>query len=176
MIKFLSLFFLVISFSSNVSYAEVVLSESSQQIRNMQNPAISQFSSGQPSKDQIRSLAQDGIDTIINLRPKEEMNWDEAAFVTSLDINYVELPIAGKADISFANALKLKALLASRQGEALVHCASGNRVGALMALAHYHETKDMSASLSYGEQWGLRGLLPVVQEKLEAAQGANTPQ
>uniref|UniRef100_UPI00190FA714 beta-lactamase hydrolase domain-containing protein n=2 Tax=Gammaproteobacteria TaxID=1236 RepID=UPI00190FA714 len=66
---------------------------------------------------------------------QEDRGYDQAAEVRRLGMDYIALPIAGKDDITPANAAALHALLKERDGEVLLHCASGNRVGALLALA-----------------------------------------
>jgi len=162
----LILFVLITTFLINPVQAELALSEDSQQVKYLQSPSESMLVSGQPTREQLTSLARDGIKLVINLRPKAEQDWDEKEFVESLGLNYVNLPVAGKADLNFANAEELKNLIDNAEGETLVHCASGNRVGALMALARYAEGYDAATSIAYGERWGLRGLKPVVQAKL----------
>ena len=48
----------------------------------------------------------------------------------------------------------------------LVHCASGNRVGALIALQHGLESGDVDAAIAEGKRWGLTRLEPVVRNAL----------
>ncbi len=91
---------------------------------------------GQPAADDWKALADAGVRTVINLRPAAEMQGrDERAEVAAAGLRYVELPIAGAGDINADNARKLAELLGQADGPVLVHCASGNRVGGLLAVA-----------------------------------------
>lgn len=135
--------------------------------KNIANPAENIFSSGQPSRDEFAALAELGVKHVINLRPQPEQDWDEAAYVSSLGMHYHSIPVADASDITPANAAKLNQTLQSTGAEpALVHCASGNRVGALVALQHGLETGDVEAAISEGKRWGLTRLEPVVRNAL----------
>ena len=82
-------------------------------------------------------------------------------------MQYHSIPVADANDITPANAEKLKQTLQSMGSEpALVHCASGNRVGALIALQHGLESGDVDAAIAEGKRWGLTRLEPVVRNAL----------
>jgi protein tyrosine phosphatase (PTP) superfamily phosphohydrolase (DUF442 family) len=49
----------------------------------------------------------------------------------------------------------------------LLHCASGNRVGALIALGTRLKGAETEAAIAKGKQWGLTGLEPIVRGKLK---------
>jgi protein tyrosine phosphatase (PTP) superfamily phosphohydrolase (DUF442 family) len=51
-------------------------------------------------------------------------------------MSYIQIPIAGAADLTRANVERLDTTLrdARPAGRVLLHCASGNRAGALLAL------------------------------------------
>ena len=118
---------------------------------------------GQPSQDDLARLKSEGVRTVIDLRgPQEDRGYDEAAEAQRLGLHYIALPIAGKDDITPANAAALHALLKERDGEVLLHCASGNRVGALLALAAVQvDGASPEAALTLGRAAGLK-LLPTV--------------
>ena len=123
---------------------------------------------GQPSRDDLARLQAEGVRTVIDLRaPQEDRGYDQAAEVRRLGMDYIALPIAGKDDITPANAAALHALLKERDGEVLLHCASGNRVGALLALAAVQvDGASPEAALTLGRAAGLKSLEPVVMERL----------
>jgi uncharacterized protein (TIGR01244 family) len=98
---------------------------------------------------------------------REDRGMDEKVVVESLGMDYVLLPIVSEDDISFENAKKLDDLLAAYDGPVLIHCGSGNRVGALLALRQSMNGADDAAAMAYGKQGGLTGLEPVVQKRLE---------
>jgi uncharacterized protein (TIGR01244 family) len=123
-------------------------------------------SAGQPDKAALEVFAGSGYTTVIDMRSREEdRGFDEAEFVEALGMHYVEFPIASEDDVSFDSARKLDELLQSSPGPVLVHCASGNRVGALLALrASLHGAGDEDA-LKLGRDGGLTRLEPVVRER-----------
>lgn len=135
---------------------------------NLMHPEESVFTSGQPSKDEFQAMAAAGIKHIINLRPAAEMEWDERDYVESLGMTYAQLPVASTADLTVTNAEALDQLLRQAAGEpVLVHCASGNRIGAVIAVREAKlKQKGLEEAISTGKQWGLTKLEPQVRELL----------
>lgn len=136
---------------------------------NLQQPAPGFACGGQPDPGQLTAAASAGVRNIINLRPpSEDHGYDEPAKAEELGLDYTVLPIAGGADLNRENAAKLDALLADAGDKpTLIHCASGNRVGALMALrAAWVQGKDKTAALETGRCWGLTKLQPMVDKLL----------
>lgn len=132
-------------------------------------------SSGQPSAETIGKLRSAGIRTIIDLRPdKETPNLDEQAVAASAGLDYHALPVSGAADLTPENVSRFDQLLKqSRDDGVLVHCASGNRVGALMALrARWVEGKSADDALAIGKQAGMTGLAGEVERLLRSEAGA----
>lgn len=128
-------------------------------IRNMTNPSANIYSSGQPTRAQFDLLAKAGVKHIVNLRPVAEQNWDEAEYVNTLGITYHHIPVKGAQGITKGNAILLKDALEKIKSEpVLVHCGSGNRVGALVALEQGMSTGNIEESISAGKAWGLTSL------------------
>ena len=122
---------------------------------------------GQPSPAQFETLAGLGYKTVINMRAPGEKGSTDPAFVESLGMTYVSIPIAGAADISEENARKLAEVLDVGADPVVVHCASGNRVGALFALkAYYVDGKTPEEALALGKAAGVTRLEPVVRQTL----------
>lgn len=125
------------------------------------------YSSGQPPQEDFRELAEQGIKHIVNLRPHMELEFDEPALVESLGMTYHNIPVDG-AGINLENA----ALLANKLQDigdqpALVHCASGNRNGALAALiAAQEQEMDVESAIAEGRRWGLTRYEPLVRQIL----------
>lgn len=138
-------------------------------IPNLTQPQAQFAAGGQPSVEQLSKAAQTGLKRIINLRPpSEDAGFDEAAEARALGVEYHNLPVAGQADFNVGTVKALNALLESAPGETLVHCASGNRVGALMALrAAWLLNSSADAAIETGRQWGLTKLEPVVRQMLK---------
>ena len=103
----------------------------------IRRPLPDVYASGQPSPDQLATLAAEGVRTIINLRaPSEAVEFDEAREAESLGLRYVSIPIAGPEDVNTDTATQFCRELADArcEGGVLVHCASANRAGAMLAL------------------------------------------
>ncbi|MEE8426898.1 MAG: sulfur transferase domain-containing protein [Woeseiaceae bacterium] len=123
-------------------------------------------SSGQPDRDSLRVFADAGYTAVIDLRGAEEhRGFDEPAAVQELGMEYVAFPIEGRGAINFDNARQLDDLIRSQNGPVLVHCASGNRVGALLALRASLSGADEASSLETGRAGGLTGLEETVRER-----------
>jgi len=123
---------------------------------------------GQPDEAQLRALAAQGVATVIDLRGvDEDRGFAEAELVRQLGLRYVSLPVAGAEDVTAANAQALRQALDASHGPVLLHCASGNRVGALVALmAHARGAGDEDA-LAEGRAAGLKSLEPTVRAQLQ---------
>ena len=125
-------------------------------------------SAGQPDAEALQVFADSGYAAVIDLRgPDEKRGYDEPAVVAELGLEYVSLPIVGRDAISFENAKKLDKLLAGYDEPVLVHCGSGNRVGALLALRASLAGAEDAAALELGRSAGLTRLEPIVKERLD---------
>jgi len=108
-------------------------------IPNARRPLPGVLTGGQPTEAQIGELAQAGFGTVINLRSEREhadFEWEPAA-VAAAGMRYVHIPIAGATDLTHRNAETLAEVLAAASDDGrpvALHCKSGNRVGALLAL------------------------------------------
>lgn len=125
---------------------------------------------GQPNLDEFSELKKIGIRHVINLRPEMEMQgFDEGSYVELLDMTYWQLPIVGMNDLTPQAAEQLDAQLQAAEGPVLVHCASGNRVGALFALhAFFITCLDAESALQVGREHGLTKLEPMVQAMFQS--------
>ena len=136
---------------------------------NEKHPLPGIATAGQPTAEQLAAAKAAGYKTIVNLRPAaENPDLDEAAKAKELGFDYHYLPITGPADLTRANAEKLLATLRDpSKMPMLVHCGSGNRVGALLALGHYQiEGAKPETALELGRAAGLTKLENNVRELL----------
>lgn len=135
----------------------------------LRHPRDGLLTGGQPDASAWPRLASQGVSLVINLRPQAEMEGrDEAAEVARAGLAYREIPVASAADLSEAKARELWVALQGAKGHVLVHCASGNRVGALLALAAARAGGVApEAALELGKRAGLAGAEPRVRELLE---------
>ncbi len=124
---------------------------------------------GQPSADALAAIAAAGYKTVIDLRaPNEDRGLDEKKTVEGLGMSYVNLPVNGAGGVSYENANALDKLLADVPKPVLVHCASSNRVGALLSLRAKLKGTGSDKALDLGVASGLGSLKPVVEKKLAA--------
>lgn len=141
-----------------------------------QTPALSRFANptkhihtgGRITAEDLPALRAAGITHVIDLTPDAETpDFDEAAAVRAAGLSYANLPIAGAADLNRESVDAFDQLLRGAQGPTLVHCASGNRVGALAALrAAWLQGAEQEAAIAEGRRWGLRSLEGKVREQL----------
>ncbi|MDQ3205865.1 MAG: protein tyrosine phosphatase family protein [Pseudomonadota bacterium] len=128
------------------------------------------YSAGQPSAEQLGTLACDGVRTVINLRaPGEPAAFDEALEAGRLGLRYVAIPVAGADDITPATVKRFSRELAQARdaGDVLVHCGSANRAGALLALDRgFTGGLPPGEALSIGRAAGMTTLEPRVSELL----------
>jgi uncharacterized protein (TIGR01244 family) len=142
-------------------------------------PAPHRVASGRLQATDVTTLQRAGIRQVIDLSLDEETpDFDEAAAMRAAGIGYRNLPIHGAADLTRANVERFDRLLrAAGDQPTLVHCASSNRVGALIALrAALVDGRPMEAALAEGHRWGLKSLEPAVRERLQAWAGEPAPQ
>jgi len=137
---------------------------------NQAEPIAGITTAGQPSAEALAQLASQGFTTVIDLRaPDEDRGFDEATTVRGLGMSYIPLPVSGAGGVSYENASALDKILADIDGPVLLHCASSNRVGALLALRAKMNGADDEAALALGTEAGLTGLKPVVESVLSAS-------
>ena len=126
-------------------------------------------SAGQPSEEALRVFSDSGYAAVIDLRGENEDRGmdDEQAVVEELGMDYVAFPIASRDGVSFENAERLDALIEQYDGPVLVHCGSGNRVGALLALRESLNGASDEEALEHGREGGLTRLEGVVKDRLQ---------
>lgn len=138
-------------------------------IPNARRPWPGVLTGGQPTVEQLEEAARAGFRTIVNLRaPGEEGAWDEATKAAELGLRYAAIPIAGADGLTAGNAGKLAEIVDDpRDLPVMVHCASGNRVGALFAMKAFHVGgEDADSALAVGREAGLTRLEEAVKERL----------
>lgn len=132
-------------------------------------PQANLLTGGQPSRACLEAAQRAGYHTVVNLRPPGEHDeFDEAAAVHALGMEYVCIPVAGPQDLT-ADAVEALETALAKAGErpVLVHCKSGNRVGALFALRAGLKTgANVEDALAFGDAAGLTS--PALREAVRA--------
>ena len=116
---------------------------------------------GRPRPQQLRQARAAGVKTVVSLcSPSERDDYDEGTLAAALGMRYLNIPVAGPGDLTLASAsLLAEALHDAPASPVLVHCASGNRVGALFALkAHLIDGLGIERSIAIGRSAGLATL------------------
>lgn len=123
---------------------------------------------GQPDAQAFEAFAHSGYKAVIDMRGADEDRGlkDEAALVKGLGLDYVAFPITDEKQINFETAEELDTLLDQYDGPVLIHCASSNRVGSLLALRASLNGASDEEALDYGRRAGMTRLEPVVKERL----------
>lgn len=121
-------------------------------------PAPGLLAAGQPAAGAWDQLRRSGVRTVVDLRPASEpRGYDEPAAVRAASLEYVSIPVTHEAlgDAEFDAMRELLRDPARRP--VFVHCASSNRVGALL-LPYF--TLDLGepadAALQHAMRAGLR--------------------
>jgi protein tyrosine phosphatase (PTP) superfamily phosphohydrolase (DUF442 family) len=92
------------------------------------------YITGQPGQAIFEKLKNQNLRLVINIRTTEEMDvlkkegYDEAAFLDSIDIPYVHIPIGGNAGFTSTAIQEIDdAIKKYDQGKVMVHCRSAAR-------------------------------------------------
>ena len=122
---------------------------------------------GQPTIDDFTLFKILGITQVVNLRPTtERITFDQPQLLEELAIDYHVIPLTDITTFTLESAQQLKAILSTGE-PTLIHCASGNRVGALIALQGFWcDGLTAQEALDKGLQAGLTKLAPQVTEVL----------
>jgi len=139
---------------------------------NRQVPFDGLLVGGQPTFDQIKQAAETGFKAVINLRTDNELPDpdQEKVWVEGSGMKYIHIPVALTEGLTPQNAeIFADALSRPENYPLIVHCKSGERVGAMLALkAFYIDEKEIGDALLIGESAGLIRLAPAVKKILES--------
>ncbi len=137
--------------------------------KNPNQPFDNIITGGQPSVIDLDNLKQLKVKNIINLRSSVEFDeYDEVTESKIRDFHYISLEISGASDINVENATKLDNILKSLEGKTFLHCASSNRVGALLAIREFViKGKTKEEAMNLGKAAGLGSLYKKTEEVID---------
>jgi uncharacterized protein (TIGR01244 family) len=134
----------------------------------LRTPRSGLCSCGQPGPGAWVPLARAGVRTVVNLRPDDEMpDRNEAEEVREAGLTYVHIPVRDASDLTPQAARQLQDVLIGSPVSVLVHCATGNRAGALIALGDaWFGSRNIENALALGRDAGMQTLEPSVRALL----------
>ena len=135
---------------------------------NQCTPTPDLLTCGMPNPKDLEHVHKAGYKTVINLCPTAETPRDEIPTVEKLGMHYFNIPVAGPGDLTEAKARELGTIVNNCDYHpVLIHCMSGNRVGALLALKSFFvDGKSPREALNDGLAAGLKALEPAVWQLL----------
>ena len=127
------------------------------------------LAAGQPSAAELAAFAQAGVTTVIDLRgADEDRGFDELGTALELGMDYVAIPISGPDSMDPHAVAAFNDAINRARGPVLVHCRSGSRVGAMVALRARQQGVGVEESMNAGIAAGMgSGLQPAIRERLE---------
>ena len=128
------------------------------------SPAVSNYTrvsddvatAGLLGEGAIGELKAAGFVAVVDLRGPDEGTNDERRAVEAAGLRYFNIPVTGLP--SGAQVVQFSHVLGDRADlPVLVHCASGNRVGAMWALYRARSGVPAATAMDEGRRIGLRG-------------------
>lgn len=150
---------------------EVPDSADSARIPNYRLVAPGIAAAGQPSPAALSDLKAMGFGAVVNLRTEKEADLAaEKAVVEAQGLRYVSVPIT-------PDSFRLEDVLAVQRvledpwtGPVLLHCASSNRVGAVLAVLQARKGQPLDEALAAGRAAGMSS--PAMENAVRRVLGA----
>jgi uncharacterized protein (TIGR01244 family) len=152
--------------------SHTALAQSDLGIPYQKSPRSNLIVGGQPTLVQLKAAKERGFSTIINLRPMGEFDdFDEAAEVKQLGMEYVHIPIDDIESIKPSDAEALHNAITQAAGPVLLHCTVGWRAGGLFAIENYllHDASKQEA-LDLAAEAHMSHAVGNVEERIEENQ------
>jgi uncharacterized protein (TIGR01244 family) len=132
---------------------------------------------GQPAPGALRKLRELGFKTVVNLRAEAEAPPEEAGTVRATGLTYVSIPVTAQLLTPAVVDAVQKVVFDPAAAPVLLHCASANRVGAVIALMESRRGKSEVDAIAAGVNAGLRdpALGNVVRRLISEERSRRTP-
>jgi uncharacterized protein (TIGR01244 family) len=126
---------------------------------------------GVPSAEALATLKARGFKTVIDLRGVTEPGVaEEEAIVRTQGLRYVHVPVSAST-FSLGDVETVARVLDDAQAApVLLHCASSNRVGAVLAVIQVQKGMSLEAAEAEGRKFGLKSEAMVEAMKRVAAE------
>ena len=127
---------------------------------------------GRPTAQDFEKMSEGNYRTVIDLRAFAETGVeDDRKLVEKFGMTAINIEVPGAKGLTKEAAVLLHEALLNAEGPIVVCCASGNRVGALLALrAFWVQGKSVEESMTVGKLAGLLGLESTVRDILESGE------
>ena len=152
---------------SNISYAsdQIPFGNQVSAIKNY-NRATSQIAtSGIIGDKGAKLLAEQGFKTIIDLRTPAEGTNEEKQAAETVGMQYINIPVTSKG-INQKQLTSFTKAIENTAKPVIVHCASGNRAGAMWAA--YRISQGVAPEIAI-EEGKAAGMNPEMEQKVKAA-------
>ena len=163
--KNLIIFLLVLTLPISACADEKVpfANELESEIKNYNKATTTLATSGALGEGAVQELAEKGFATIIDLRTQKEGTSSEETEVSTSKMTYINIPVTGDgiSDEQLANFTKAYEMA---KKPILLHCGSGNRVGAM--LTRYYLSKGMEKDLAF-ERGRTAGMKPALEKTIK---------
>jgi uncharacterized protein (TIGR01244 family) len=127
--------------------------------------------SGAINEGGVQLLKEEGFQSVLDLRTREEGTAEEAEKVTAAGMSYSNIPL-GKASPTAAEIEQFAENIENpERGPLLIHCASANRVGTIWAMYRVHQGIPLEEALLEGRTVGMK----VSREALVKAYARSLP-
>jgi uncharacterized protein (TIGR01244 family) len=163
-----TLLYVLVLISPTASAADIQVpfgNEIQSPIKNYNRATPTLATSGTIGAGGVKELAEKGFATIIDLRTEKEGTAEEKINVESAGMRYINIPVTG-AGINHEQLAAFTKTIEETQTPVLVHCASGNRVGALWTT--YRLSKGIDSIIAF-EEGRTAGMKPFLEEKVRAS-------
>ncbi len=109
---------------------------------------------GQPSAPQLGEIVKAGYKTVITVRKPDEIDWNEAAEVTSRGMRFGQIPSAPET-IEVSLLSRVRSMIEQSPKPVLLHCSSGNRAAIVWGMLEAGKRPDEEI-LQIAEDAGLK--------------------
>ena len=126
------------------------------------------YISSQPDLETFDVARKKGVKLVINLRDPKEFNWDEQKAAKQTGLDYYNIPISASGESFDSEAInQISALVQKHKNQKiLLHCSSGNRASAWLAI-HLIKDHDMpsDSAIELAKKVGLTS--PAIESRVK---------
>lgn len=155
---------LLVIFVSNSVFAQNTLpfaSSFKSEIINYNKSTSTLATSGRLGDGALDELAKKGIKTIIDLRTVAEGIEDEKTKAEALGLKYINIPVRASG-IEEKQLQEFANILETAEKPILLHCASGNRAGAMLTSYYLEKGIPIEQAVEIGRTAGMKPMLEAI--------------